>query len=177
LLQTKFYTEALMRDAGLIAEEDIEKYAEKRLARSGVLFKQRPVELLAIIDEDALHRCAGSAAVMHRQLEYLLLAGERSNVSIRVIPQRIGVHAGIGGAFQTIESRDAPTVTYTDNQTSYLFMEEPREIEVYRRATRRLLDVSLDEGESAGLIADVVRELEKDPDVLPHFDPSMSPNE
>lgn len=175
LLQTEVYTSALMRRTGLVPDMEVAARVAKRLARSAVLRRADPPFYTAIIDESALRRMIGSAAVMHRQLEYLLLVGELPNISIRIIPAEIGVPpAQYPFVFLTFPV--APTaVVFLENLTSSMFIENPEDTAVYSTAIQRTLELALHAESSARLITTIKSSLEADPDVLPHIpDPEVA---
>lgn len=170
LVQTGAYTTALMRASRVVAEGEVEARVHKRLTRQHVVLRRNnPVRLDVIIDESALHRKIGSSAVMHRQLDYLLIAGQRPNVRIRIIPAEIGVPAG-QFPFVLLTFPVAPrTVVFLENLSSSMFLETPDDTAVYERAVELMSDVALSVADSAELIAGIKTGLEADPDVLPHI--------
>lgn len=170
LLQAPVYAEAQMRQPGKLADDEIRRRVDARMARQQVLFRQDPLHLVAFLDESALHRMPGSAAVMHRQLDYLTHLAEKPNVIIRVLPMSAGPQAGEIGAFHLLRFALAPSVVHVTNWASQLYMEDAAEIERYDDAVYWLVTYALDTGESAGLITRLMRRLEDDPDVLPHVD-------
>lgn len=169
LLQSPLYTTALLHEYGTVEEEEIHVRVAARSARQHVLFKNEPTHLLAIIDESVLHRHPGSAAVLHRQLDYLLHTTARPNVTVRVIPAERSIRVTNVGDFHLLRFESAPTVVQTENWGSELYFEDPEDIKHYDNAVRRVLDVALSAEESVGLITRVTHELEDDPDVLPHI--------
>lgn len=169
LLQAPAYVDALMREDPQVPSHEVTQRADARIARQQVTFRQNPLHLVAFLDESALHRMPGGAAVMSRQLGHLRKLMERSNIIIRVVPMSAGPHAGQIGSFHLLHFTDAPAVVYTANWASQLYMEDTAEIERYDDAVLWLLKEALDTGESFGLITRLIRTLEEDPDVLPQF--------
>lgn len=167
LLQNPLYTSALLTELGTVPEPEIPKRVAERSARQRVLFKNHPVHLLAIMDESVLRRVPGSAAVMHRQLDYLLHVTEKANVTIRVVSQARSVRVANIGNFHLLRFASAPPVVQTENWGSQLFYEDSEDIKHYEGAVRRLVNVALSAEESVGLITRLLHELESDPDVLP----------
>jgi len=87
LLQTEDYARAvtLLGHHGAPAAE-IEQRVGLRMARQALLAEPRPMHLWAVLDEAVLRRPAGRPGVMRRQLQHLLEAAERPNVTVQVIP-------------------------------------------------------------------------------------------
>src|SRR5499425_1586071 len=111
LLQTEDYARAvtMLGHLGAPAEE-IDRRVRLRMARQALLAEPRPVHLWAVLDEAVLRRPAGRPGVMRRQLQHLLEAADRPNVTIQVVPFRAGAHAAAGGAFSILRfaERDLP---------------------------------------------------------------------
>jgi transcriptional regulator with XRE-family HTH domain len=159
LLQTGEYTRAVMTESGLVPADDIENRMVTRLRRHSVLLRQRPPHLTAIIDESVLHRPVGGRDILRRQLEHMMEASARSNITIRIVPNQ-GAHAGIAGSFQLITQPERPTVVFVEHAASCLFIEDRHEVKVYRDIAKKLLDTALDEGQSREVITDLAKRLD-----------------
>lgn len=159
LLQTGEYSRSLMIECGHVPEEEVESRMVTRLRRHSILLRDRPPHLVALIDELALHRVIGGCDVLRRQLDHLVELSVRSNIDIRVIPNR-RTHAGINGAFTVLRRRAGEPVVFLENLTSSLFLEERDEVERYQYAIRELLAHSLGAVESARHIAEQARALD-----------------
>lgn len=167
LLQTELYTSALIRNCGRVPEDEIAASVAARMARRNILFRSAPVNFLALIDEVALRRTVGSAAVMHRQLDYLLHLARQLNIIIRVVPASASPRVASWDPFHRMDFPEAPTVIYTENATSELYAEDESETRTYKDIQNRLTALALSAGESAELISQLMRALEDDPDVRP----------
>ena len=91
LLQTEDYARAvtLLGHDGAPSEE-IEQRVALRMGRQALLTGPSPDHLWAVLDEAVLRRPAGRPGVMRRQLQQILQAAERPNVTIQVIPFAAG---------------------------------------------------------------------------------------
>jgi hypothetical protein len=65
----------------------------------------------------------------------------------------------MAGHFKLIESAEFPPVIFIDSEVSSLFLEEPFEVQAYRRVLRGLDQVALDEAQSREFIADLAKDL------------------
>ena len=74
----------------------VEVRVQARLERQGVLTKDAPLKLWAIVDEAALCRVVGGADVMQAQLLRLAEAAKTPNITFQVIPFGVEV-AFVGG--------------------------------------------------------------------------------
>src|SRR5271170_3756183 len=94
LLQTEDYARAvtLLGHEGAPPDE-IEQRVALRMARQALLTGPQPAHLWAVLDEAVLRRPAGRPGVMRRQLQHILRAADRPNVTIQVIPFAAGAHA------------------------------------------------------------------------------------
>ncbi len=87
LLQTPEYARALFSAAlPRLPEDEVEARVEHRMRRATVLDRDEPPEFASIVHEAALRMRPGGRKVARAQLEYLLEAVDRPNVSLRVIP-------------------------------------------------------------------------------------------
>jgi transcriptional regulator with XRE-family HTH domain len=141
LLQTEDYARAvtLLGHQGAPAAE-IDQRVALRMARQALLTGSRPAHLWAVLDEAVLRRPAGPPGVMRRQLEHILLAAERPNVTIQVIPFAAGAHAAAGGPFSILRfsERDLPDVVYLEQLTSALYLDKRETVDHYMAVMERL---------------------------------------
>ncbi|OKI21547.1 helix-turn-helix domain-containing protein [Saccharothrix sp. CB00851] len=163
ILQCEPYAEALFRghDPGL-PEAEIQRQLGLRLRRQDALDREEsPLELVAVIDEAVLHRRIGGAQVLGQQLDHLLKAAERPNITIRVLPYSVGVHPALHGPFIVLEfpiERD-PGVVYVEDRIGGRYRDDTEEIDEYAAVVGRLLELALPESESASMIHEVRGEL------------------
>ncbi|GAA3878194.1 helix-turn-helix transcriptional regulator [Saccharothrix violaceirubra] len=155
LLQTFRYTEAFMAADGIPADE-IEARAVARLRRQEVL-KSR-VRYTAYIGEFALGVPVGGPAVMAQQLRELIIAGQRPNVTIRVVPSD-AVHSGLLGQWLLLEFPHARPVAHVEQLRSALFLAGP-DAQPYADAAARLVDVSMNATDSVRIIEQMAETME-----------------
>lgn len=160
LLQTGEYTRAVLTEGMTLAEDEIEQSMVVRLRRHSVLLRQRPPDVLAIIDELALRRVVGGVNVLRRQMEHLVEAAVRPNIRIRIVPNSVRAHPGVTGSFAILTQAAGPSAVFLENMTSSLFLEEQAEVGTYRQAVRNLLSLALDETQSVEFIASLATRLE-----------------
>jgi DNA-binding XRE family transcriptional regulator len=100
LVQTGDYARALFQAwQPASSEDDLDALVTGRLERQGVLDRDDPPDLRAVLDESVLHRLIGSPKIMHDQLEHLADMSCRPMVTVQVIPAELGAHGGLLGAF------------------------------------------------------------------------------
>lgn len=107
-----------------------------RLQRQNTLLNRTPpAHLTTVLDEGAVTRPVGGEAVRAAQLEHLRDVGRREHIDIRIIPRSVGAHAAMAGAFRILEFDDPedPDIVYLESHTGALYLEEPSQVEEYRR--------------------------------------------
>ena len=116
-----------------------------RLERQRILDRVPPATYWVVLDEAALRRPVGGRAVMQGQLAHLLSIGERSNITLQVMPLRRGTHTADGGAFSMLRfaDPDIPDIVYVEQLVSALYMDKPEHVERYRQAMERLTVAAL----------------------------------
>lgn len=156
LLQTVPYIQALMRNVGLISDEEVigERVAH-RVHRQAVLRKPGPPHFLSIIAERALHNIIGDRTIMREQIDYLIEASQRPNISIRIIPESVGNHPGFDGPFLRLQFRDRRGVVVLINRTADLYLEEDEDLVAYDTAMVELLTIALGDTDSVALLGDL----------------------
>ncbi|MGH3866895.1 MAG: Scr1 family TA system antitoxin-like transcriptional regulator [Pseudonocardiaceae bacterium] len=88
LLQTEAYARELIAyHASITLGVNVEENVALRLRRQSVITREaRPAELWCVVEEQALRRPVGNAAMMAEQLDHLLAMTGRPNVNFQVIP-------------------------------------------------------------------------------------------
>ena len=163
LLQTPGYTAALMRGSHAeLGEDQIARSVDVRVRRQSVVFRDaNPLRCWVVLDEAALRRAAGGPRIMQAQLQHLVEAAQRGNVTVQVLPFSRGAHPGIGSGFTilTFPWPTDPGVVYVESGWSAgVYLEEPHEIEDHRQIFERLCALSLDPDASIGMMRDLAKE-------------------
>jgi transcriptional regulator with XRE-family HTH domain len=163
LLQTPDYARALFRTSlrsrsKAILERDV---TIRMIRQERLTSTERPVELLTVIDEGALHRMPGGPAVMRAQLAHLIEASELDTVSLQVLPTSVTEHPGYDGAFTILsfEGLGEPDMGYTENPMGATHIENVEHVRRARLVFDRLRSVALSPTESVALIRRVVAEM------------------
>jgi transcriptional regulator with XRE-family HTH domain len=114
LLQTEPYARALLATRPHTSPEELDALVTTRIERQTALTRDPPPTVWVLMDEAALQREVGDAAVMAAQLQHLAAMSERPTITIQILPWTAGAHAGLLGAFATAEATDGTTVGYLD---------------------------------------------------------------
>lgn len=153
LLQTGDYARAV-----LVGEGDVA--VRVRIGRRDILTRRSGAEFLALIGECAIRNVIDSPAVMVDQLRELLMFAERPNVTVQIVPVQVGWHPGLQGPFVLYEFPDQPIVAHLEHYRSGAFVSNT-DASGYRDAATSVTEVAMSPTDSEGLIAEVIKEMEK----------------
>jgi transcriptional regulator with XRE-family HTH domain len=126
-----------------------------------------PLLCHAVLDESVLRRTAvapgqdGGGVVLREQLEWLVDAAARPNVTVQVLPFTAGLPPVTAGSFSVLESRatGSPDVVYLENKTRVFYLDSEAEVQRYEQAFALLSRMALDPAESLELIRRTAAEL------------------
>jgi transcriptional regulator with XRE-family HTH domain len=167
LLQTEAYARAaiLATSPGEISAEEVEQQLTFRMRRRQEIFERTSPPLLELVlDEAAIRRVGGSPAIMRDQLSHLVTLSQWPNISIRVVPFSVGLHASPFGPFILLGFPGTPTpALYVENVGNLQILrdrpDDADRIEAYRKIYERLRSVALDETESLSFLRGAADEL------------------
>jgi transcriptional regulator with XRE-family HTH domain len=144
LLRTEDYGKLLL-DNGIMSRTvaEVDLLIEVQRARQAVLARPDGPALDVVIDEHAIATLASDDAVSRGQLRHLLAASEWPNVTLRVIPRSVGMHAGMHGSFTLMEYDDDRNVVFTEQLVCATYYQTESDIIVYRGIMDSLLDDAL----------------------------------
>jgi hypothetical protein len=148
LLQVESYAAALLGGH--------DEFVERRMARQAILTRdEEPVELVAIVDESALHRPIGGPVVLARQLDHLLEMGERSNITLQVLPlaaAELAIGIGCPGAFVILQPSWPGGIVHLEHWGGTRNLDQATEMDVHDKAFSELRRLALPSAESGELI-------------------------
>jgi len=162
LFQTADYARAVISETRpMLDPGEAERRVVARTARqNAVLGRDNPPEVHIVLDEAALHRMVGGAAVMAEQLAALTKASTRPGVTLQVMPFAAGANAALEGDFVVLAFPDPedPPVAYAEGLFGDLYLESKEELDRYSLAWTNLLDKALSPAESVTMISTLVKE-------------------
>jgi transcriptional regulator with XRE-family HTH domain len=120
--------------------EEIDRRVQLRMARQKMLSEPGSPQFWAVLDEAALSRPFGAPHVMRRQLDHLLEMTALPNVTVQVLPFRLGSHAAAGGAFTILRfaEPDLPDIVYLEHLNSAVYLDKRTEVEDYLAVMERV---------------------------------------
>jgi hypothetical protein len=126
LLQTADYAQAILAAGPEAVADEVAQMVSARMERQSILDRDTPPLLWVVLDEAVLHRCVGSATIMHEQLRHLAEMAVRPRLTIQVVPARTGAHAGLLGAFIVASADDASDIVYLETAANGQVSDLPR---------------------------------------------------
>lgn len=156
LLQTENYIRAVV---GHEQDPDTtDRLVAERLKRQEVLTCENAPDAWFTLDESALRRVIAGPDVMREQLAHLLALGERSNISIDVVPLSAKYYRGLAGGFTILSFSNAPDVAYGEIAGQGMLLTEPRIVAGFAVRYNSLRGDALRVEESRTLIKSVMEE-------------------
>lgn len=149
LLQTAEYARSLIRATGHgLPPEQVDLRVASRRVRQGVLTRDNPITLHAIIEQGVLERPFADPGAHARQVRHLADAAQLPNVIVQVVPPDTSVHAGLDGPFVILEYDDDPSLVLVENKVSSLFLDEPEQVEVFEATWHAIRGAALTPAET-----------------------------
>jgi transcriptional regulator with XRE-family HTH domain len=155
LLQTEDYARALIRGGPMeLDAEEVERRVEVRMTRQQALGRDDRPQLWVILDEAAIRRTVGGAAVMRGQLESLAKAAELGRTTVQVVPFGAGAHPGQLGPFVILGFPEPaePEVVTMETAGGNLYVDKPEEVRLYTTAFDHLRAVALSPADTGAML-------------------------
>ncbi|GAA3119907.1 hypothetical protein JOF29_006450 [Kribbella aluminosa] len=166
LLQTPDYARAVIQMARKdmpLPKAEVDRLVSLRMSRQDVLTRQRPARLWAVMDEAVLRRPIGSPEILRTQLEYLLEASRRHNVTLQIIPFEMGGYTSTGGAFTLLRYNDAdlPDIVYIEHLSSAVYLDKRDELDTYVVTMDAVSITAAQPRETEGLLRRAIERLDE----------------
>jgi transcriptional regulator with XRE-family HTH domain len=162
ILQTEDYARAVHYAQLITAtDEEIDQLVKVRMARQELLASDDAPQLWLVLNEAVIRRVVGGQATMHAQLEQLMEASKRPNLTLQVVPFGAGAHPAMDGSFSLLSFPEPtdPTIVYIEYYTGALYLEKPQEVTRYRLMFDHLRAAALSVDASRSHIVRVAEEL------------------
>jgi hypothetical protein len=162
LFQTADYARSIISStAPWLDVSETERRVLARTARQqAILGRDNPPEIRAVLDEAALRRTVGGAAVMAGQLAALAKAATQSGVTIQVLPFSAGTHAALEGAFVILAFPDPedPPVAYAEGLFGDVYLESKEELDRFSLVWAHVLSKAVSPADSTAMISALAKE-------------------
>jgi transcriptional regulator with XRE-family HTH domain len=159
LLQTEDYARAVTL-LEYSNPKEINRRVSLRMARQGILFRPGPASLRVVVDEAALRRPIGGSAVMRAQLKHLIEISQRPNVTIQVLPFKMGGHSAVGGPFSVLRfaESDLSDVVYLEQLATSQYLDKQDMVDKYLAVMERLCREAATPADSVGKLQALLSE-------------------
>jgi transcriptional regulator with XRE-family HTH domain len=162
LLQTEDYARDVL-SVGLprVSRDELERRVALRMERRTLLTRPDPPQMWVVMDETALRRPVSSTKVMQAQIDHLIEVSQLPNVSVQVASFKAGLHPGAFGPFTVFRFRisEFPDVVCTDSLSGANYMEDRKEVALYREVLDRMSGQAMSKRRTLELLGDVRKEL------------------
>jgi Domain of unknown function (DUF5753)/Helix-turn-helix domain len=161
LFQTEDYARAVtMLGHTAAPAAEIDRRVSLRLQRQDLLNGSSPPQVWSVMDEGALRRPVGGAAVMRAQLKRLIEVAGLRHVTVQVVPFDRGGHAAAGGSFTVLRfgEPDVPDVVYLEQLTSALYLDKRDDVDHYMEVMNHLSTEALTPAESTRFLTEMIRD-------------------
>ncbi|MFG2879488.1 Scr1 family TA system antitoxin-like transcriptional regulator [Streptomyces sp. NPDC048337] len=161
LLQTEDYARAVFEEAvPPLRPIDLRRRLSHRMRRRDVLDRPDAPACTFLIHEAALRMTYGGRGIALQQLDYLLKQSERDNLTVRVIPFRVGgfPYAGSSTLYAHGPVPQLDTVQ-TDTATGPAFLDAETRLANYRAVLDRTEEKSYDPVRSRDFIREMAQQV------------------
>ena len=159
LLQCPEYVRAVVSADRAATPSELDRRIELRLRRQLALERGDGPRLWVVLDEAAVRRPVGGREVMEAQIRYLIDQACSPNVTIQLLPYRVGAHAAEGGAFTVLRfaEADLPDIVYIEQLARAQFIEKPDIVERYAAAMEQITVEALTPEQTVTVLESMVK--------------------
>jgi transcriptional regulator with XRE-family HTH domain len=144
LVQTEAYARAVIETNSALRPTEIDQLVQARMARQARLTGPNPPDYTLVIRQSVLRAPVGSPETRFEQLRHLKKLSELPHVTVRIIPDSVGLTSALYFPFMilTPPAGRAKTV-YVETLTDGLLVDEESRISHYEAVFQELLAVSV----------------------------------
>ncbi|PJJ01568.1 helix-turn-helix protein [Streptomyces sp. 2333.5] len=153
LLQTEAYARTLFEHRiPLLTDEQVDSQVTARLERQQLLLNRPSTAFSFIIDEHVFQRRTGGVETTRGLLDHVLERIALRNVEVQIMPLDRGVHVGMNGPVQLLETPDHQWFGYCEGQESGQFISDPKTISTLQMRYAKLRSQALTPDDTVGLL-------------------------
>jgi len=160
MLQTEDYVRSVYELSGRYTTDRLKALVQARVDRQQLLQRRNPPQCLYFVYEHTLRSVLRDPALMHEQLQYLVLATNLPHCTIRVVPASAPPYHLAGSRFTILEFAEHPPVAYEETFAAGLFIDERVAVEAFYIFRTRLEQVALSEHESRAFLVRLAEEFD-----------------
>jgi hypothetical protein len=144
LVQTEAYARAVISTNPTLRPPEVEQLVQARMARQRRLTEPNPPECTLVIRQSVLRAPVGSPETRFEQLKHLRKVSGLPHVTIRIIPDEVGLTAALYFPFAMFTpAGDRTKTVYVETLTNGLLVDEESRISHYETVFQELLAVSV----------------------------------
>jgi len=157
LLQTEAYATAMLSGTRRTPEQ-VQQRVRARLDRQAVLAVENPPQCVFVIDEMVLRRkVRGDRKIMAEQLDHLLACTELPHVQILVVPEEVGIYAGLQGGFILATLDDKTGISHLDHQVRAQIVDRAEDLLILEGTWEDIRSEALPRAQSLNLIKEAAK--------------------
>ncbi|SFW90213.1 helix-turn-helix domain-containing protein [Amycolatopsis australiensis] len=160
MLQTEDYLRGIHELAGRYTTDRLKLLIQARIDRQRLLERRNPPHCIYFVYEHTLRSVLRDPALMHEQVQYLVLATNLPHCTIRVVPASAPPYHLVGSRFTILEFAEHPPVVYEETFAAGLFVDDPVAVEAFYVLRTRLDQAALPEQESREFLVRLAEEFD-----------------
>lgn len=159
-----FQTERYMRRVFELHDNDekVEYRTQIRKERQTYFEDRTSFKLQAVIDASVLHRMGGDPDLVAEQLEHLLAASKRRNVTLQVLPEAVPLPPQQWAPFHIFSLKGNPPmdIVWIEHRTGGVLLEEQEDVSQYSLGWATLSSAALTPSDTRNYIESLIKEVE-----------------
>ncbi|MEU6845131.1 helix-turn-helix transcriptional regulator [Streptomyces sp. NPDC046716] len=166
LLQTEEYARGVLKSGAIGRElvddpDRVERHVALRMQRQALLTREDAPRLWMVMDETALLRPVGDAAVMRGQIDRLLEVTDLPNVTLQVAQFSSGPHPGTYGPFVLFRFAvpELPDMVYSEYLTGAVYLDARPEVATHLEVMDRMAAHAATAPRTKEILSDLRKEL------------------
>lgn len=153
LLQTEAYARALFEERlPPLSDEEIDTQWAARSERQKLLSERPNTAFSFILDEHLFLRRTGGGDATLELIDHVLEISQRRNIEIQVLPLATGVHPGVNGPIQLLETPDNRWLAYAEGQETGHLIADSKVVSILQMRYAKLRSQALTPEESGSLL-------------------------
>ncbi|MFF9017981.1 helix-turn-helix domain-containing protein [Streptomyces sp. NPDC014870] len=165
LLQTEAYARTLMESGGAFEGDELTRQVAARMGRRLLLEGDSAPTFRTILSETVLRTPLPVRAQWQEQLEHLLTAGDRRNITIQVVPHAAGLYALANTDVMFLKPTDGRTVAWVETAYSGEVVESTAAVDQLQHRYDVVRDLALSPADSRKLILRTLEEASCEPSI------------
>ncbi|SHK79000.1 helix-turn-helix domain-containing protein [Actinacidiphila paucisporea] len=153
LLQTEAYARALFEERlPPLSDEEIDTQWTARAERQKLLRERPNTSFSFVLDEHVLLRRTGGPEATRKLIDHVLEVSQCRNIEIQVLPLGTGVHPGLNGPIQLLETPENKWLAYGEGQGIGQLISDSKLVSILQMRYAKLRSQALSPEESRSLL-------------------------